>query len=76
MKRLIALLGLLFLLSTGYGNAQEPTRILFIGNSLIYFNNLPELFQVLAHSSTTPIALETQMFARPAASLQGHWSEG
>ncbi len=76
MKRLVTFLGLLFLLSMGYSHAQELSRILFIGNSFTYVNNLPELFQGLAHSSTTPVALETVMFARPAATLQGHWSAG
>jgi hypothetical protein len=58
-------------------NRTEPDqkmRVLFIGNSYTYFNNLPEMFSKLVASTGT--AIETEMVARGGATLQQHWEEG
>jgi hypothetical protein len=49
--------------------AAPPTRILFIGNSYTYFNNLPEILASFG-------SVETELVARGGATLQDHWSEG
>lgn len=58
-------------------NRTEPDqkiRVLFIGNSYTYFNNLPEMLSKLVAS--TGASIETEMVARGGATLQQHWEEG
>ena len=32
--------------------SQEPTKIAFLGNSMIYFNDLPRMFQAISGGNT------------------------
>lgn len=54
--------------------AQTPRRILFIGNSLTYYNNLPQLAEAVFAGAGEPI--ETRMVAKPDFSLTDHWRDG
>jgi hypothetical protein len=58
--------------------AKEPRtiRVLFIGNSYTYFNNLPALLKGLAASDKDWPQIETEMIVRTGATLQRHYSEG
>jgi hypothetical protein len=56
--------------------SQNPLRILFIGNSYTYFNNLPVLLSELATSANPSKMLEAQMIVRGGATLKMHWEEG
>jgi len=40
----------LFILSLLISNAQDTTKILFIGNSITYYNDMPETFENIANS--------------------------
>lgn len=52
--------------------AQDaPTRVLFIGNSLTYSNNLPAMVEALHRLAG--LSLVTQMEAQPNFSLGDHW---
>lgn len=53
---------------------DQKTRVLFIGNSYTYFNNLPEMLSKLATAAGA--SLETEMIARGGATLRQHWEEG
>jgi hypothetical protein len=58
--------------------AQEPDeartpRVLFIGNSLTYANDLPEVVRSLY--ALEGLQLETQMVAKPNFSLGDHWDD-
>ncbi|WP_420129717.1 SGNH/GDSL hydrolase family protein [Longimicrobium sp.] len=57
------------------GGADGPMRILFIGNSLTYFNELPYMVQALADSAgdAPPVLREV---ALPDFSLEDHWNDG
>ncbi|HYW10665.1 MAG TPA: SGNH/GDSL hydrolase family protein [Longimicrobium sp.] len=74
-------------LGMGCGSATAPQscgtadggnggkRILFIGNSLTYFNGLPQMFAALADSAgQTPPRVEE--VAYPDFGLQQHWEDG
>ncbi len=61
-RRLILLLAAGSLLS-----AQPVTRVLFIGNSYTYYNNLPEIFSKVAASGGHPV--ETFMIAPGSTTL-------
>ncbi|MGD0309351.1 MAG: hypothetical protein ABSC02_08680 [Acidobacteriota bacterium] len=59
-------------------NSQEktrPLRVLFIGNSYTYFNNLPEIFTRLAQAGNQR-AVEARMVAPGGWRLKDHWEKG
>lgn len=49
----------------------KPLRVLFVGNSYTYYNNLPELVSGLAASAG--VKMETRMIARGGATLSQTW---
>lgn len=51
-----------------------PLRVLFIGNSLTYSNDLPAMVVALGRSAGTPIDVES--VAVPNFSLEDHWNQG
>ncbi len=60
-------------------NAQETSspreyRVLMVGNSLIYVNNLPALLRAVGASQGTTISTET--YAEPGGSLSQRWNDG
>ena len=54
----------------------RPLRVLFIGNSYTYFNDLPGLVASLARGARPSRAMQTEMVARPGVSLRDHWLDG
>lgn len=49
-----------------------PLRVLFIGNSLTYTNDLPGMVAAIARASGESI--ETEMVAEPNFSIEDHWT--
>lgn len=61
-------------LAAPYAAAQEAAaRILFIGNSQTYTNNVPALVQAIFVS--VDLACDTAMAAKPGYGLMDHWRE-
>src|SRR4249919_1405804 len=59
--------------------AQGPKRtlrVLFVGNSLTYVNDLPSTLRAIAASQPTPVTIETQTFVAPGGSLADRWRDG
>ncbi|WP_036169436.1 SGNH/GDSL hydrolase family protein [Noviluteimonas dokdonensis] len=56
--------------------APRKLRVLFVGNSLTYVNDLPATFRALAASQPAPVAIETQTFVEPGGSLADRWNDG
>jgi hypothetical protein len=54
--------------------APAPVRILFIGNSLTYANDLPRMVEALAKANGERIVTRTVAF--PNFSLEDHWNQG
>ena len=52
----------------------KPYKILFVGNSLTYSNNLPVLVE--QEASKDQIILSTEILAKPNYALIDHWDEG
>lgn len=52
----------------------QPRRLLFIGNSLTYFYDLPSLVQ--AAFAGIGESIDVAMIAKPNYGLQDHWSDG
>jgi len=55
---------------------NQPVRILFIGNSLTYYNELPKVLAHMVNSSQSDILLETDMVATGGATLESLWYAG
>ncbi|MFN8670286.1 MAG: hypothetical protein U0164_24115 [Gemmatimonadaceae bacterium] len=53
-----------------------PLRVLFIGNSYTYFNNLPALVADLGQRARAPRTITTRMIVRGGATLRDHWTTG
>lgn len=53
---------------------SEPVRILFIGNSYSFYNDLPDLLASLAAANR--IRTQVRIIARNGASLEDHWRDG
>jgi hypothetical protein len=54
----------------------EPLRVLFIGNSYTYINDLPQLTTRLAASAKPPRALQATFVGEGGATLKRHWEAG
>ena len=70
MKRLLAIS---MFAGTAFGYVQEAKslRVLFVGNSYTYYNNLPEIVAALAASQG--VKMEVRMIARGGATLDQIW---
>ena len=58
-------------LALAYVQEPKPLRVLFVGNSYTYYNNLPELVAALAASQG--VKMEVRMIARGGATLDQIW---
>jgi hypothetical protein len=80
MKRLVhinQLVGLLLLMVisfTSYASIDSTRKILFIGNSFTYTNDLPALVKLAAAGKGISITTETIAYANYA--LEDHWNDG
>jgi hypothetical protein len=57
-------------------DAENPVRILFIGNSYTFYNDMPYILEELARASDPPLYVETTMVVEGGESLRGHWERG
>ena len=60
---------------TSAANVDSTVRVLFLGNSHTYVNQLPCLVQRLASSLQPRISLEVVAVARDGATLEQHWAD-
>ena len=74
MPRLLLLLATL--LSTPVASQGRPLRVLFIGNSYTYFNNVPGMVADLARHAKNPRTVDVAMVVRGGATLRDHWLSG
>jgi hypothetical protein len=74
--RILTLLGLTALLSCA--DSTEPAdadiRVLFLGNSLTYVNDLPAM--VRAIGAADGVKIQTKMMAHPNWGIEDHWEQG
>jgi len=74
MKKLIAIISILIIFGfqpSLLAETQDTLKVLFIGNSFTYSNNLPQLVNILSKESDTYIS--TQKSTAPGAKLSQHW---
>jgi len=51
-------------------------RVLFVGNSLTYYNSLPDLTAAIVAGLDPPVRLEVEMLAAPGATIRQHLDAG
>jgi hypothetical protein len=70
-RRTLALGALATAATPAFAQTMQPQRLLFIGNSLTYTNNLPRLVEAVFASAG--IEAGAEMVAMPGISLFDHW---
>lgn len=61
-------------ISNHWLDPRPVQRVLFIGNSLTYYNDMPSMVSKMADSAKSPIRYEVTMHAMPGASVRDHWN--
>lgn len=56
--------------------ATPPARVLFIGNSYTYENDLPGMVARAAASTTRPVRLQVESVTTGGKNLRWHWEQG
>ncbi|HEX5789524.1 MAG TPA: SGNH/GDSL hydrolase family protein [Luteolibacter sp.] len=55
---------------------QDPIKVLFIGNSLTFYNDLPAMVEYLAGHAPSPRTIEVDSVTVPGVTLEKHWLKG
>lgn len=55
---------------------QRELRVLFVGNSLTYVNNLPATLRALAAAQPQPVRIATATYVAPGGTLAERWKDG
>lgn len=77
MSRLVLVAAVLYSITADTAIIPPPaTRVLFVGNSFTFGNDLPQLVAEMGHSHDPPLRLEVAMVARDGMTLERHWEEG
>ena len=58
----------------GWLDRRPVQRLLFLGHSLTYYNDIPAMVAKMADSADSPIRYEITMSAFPNAGLDNHWN--
>jgi hypothetical protein len=75
LKRFYLLAAVLILQHFGIGaQTRDSLKILFVGNSLTYVNNLPELVKEIG--KWDGVSIDCYSISKPDYSLEDHWNEG
>ena len=56
--------------------APREVRVLFVGNSLVYVNNLPATLRALAAAQATPVRITTATYVAPGGTVAERWKDG
>jgi hypothetical protein len=59
---------------TGLGDLGDGLKVLFVGNSLTYFNDLPQMVQVVGEAAGHEIAVRS--VTQGGFALEDHWGSG
>ncbi|CAL2057432.1 SGNH/GDSL hydrolase family protein [Tenacibaculum sp. 190524A05c] len=75
LGRYFITLCVLISLTNTYAQHQKEYSILFIGNSLTYYNDLPKLVTEYAKNEKN-LNIKTKMVAHPNYAIEDHWNDG
>jgi hypothetical protein len=73
IKKIVLMLLFLFVLTNVNANTNRDTlRVLFVGNSYIFFNNLPQMVSLISDSLNTKLICKQSVYG--GATLGDHWN--
>ena len=73
IKKIALMLLFVFVLTNVNANTNRDTlRVLFVGNSYIFFNNLPQMVSLISDSLNTKLICKQSVFG--GATLGDHWN--
>lgn len=72
MKKSFVLLFLFVALSTVKGQTKDTVKVLFVGNSYVYYNNLAQMIGLITDSMDTKIICKKSTIG--GATLEQHWN--
>lgn len=78
--RLVALIALVLaglwfgLVDNGWMDRRPVQRMLFLGHSYTYYNDMPAMVAKMADSAGSPVRYDISMSAFPNATLEDHWN--
>jgi hypothetical protein len=75
-NRALAILAAAFILNCTPALAHDAIRVLFIGNSLTYYNNLPGMVRAVYKSTVPDALITTEMLASGGALIRDHLDRG
>ena len=76
IKKIFCFIFLLFILhSCSNSSESDPLKVLFIGNSYMYYNSSPELFKALVNEKFPNKVVEVQLISQGGMTLKRHWEE-
>lgn len=61
------------LVDNNWLDRRPAKRILYLGHSLTYYNDMPAMVEKMADSADSPVRYDIVMQAFPNASLEDHW---
>lgn len=70
-KQIALFVSLLFILTNSLSAQEKKIRVLFVGNSFTYYNNLPHVVSAMAKSQD--VIIETKHSTVGGSSLENHW---
>jgi len=73
MKKIILIFHLLTINLVVFGAKQDTLRVMFIGNSYTYYNNLIQMVSLISDSVSTKLLCKKSTIG--AAKLREHWNE-
>jgi hypothetical protein len=64
------------LFDNGWLDRRPVQRLLFLGHSYTYYNDMPAMVAKMADSANSPVRYDITMNAFPNATLEDHWRNG
>ena len=75
LRRSALFLALAFAFKLSAQTDAKPIRVLFIGNSYTYVNNLPKLVEAMGNVQTSGPRIQTEAFLSGGKTLKWHWEQ-
>jgi lysophospholipase L1-like esterase len=60
----------------GFAQNSKELKVLFIGNSITFYYDMPKIVEYLAHSAHAKPSLNAEMEVEGGATLEYHWERG
>jgi hypothetical protein len=62
--------------ASGQAEGGSALKVLFIGNSLTFYNDLPEMVRYMGEHAVPPLPMDVDSITMAGATLKRHWEKG